>query len=142
MEVDVIQGNVDLAQQPLTSAQPEILETNEPSTSQGSAFNLGNLMQSLTTPPGPAPTLASTAPSRSREGFPEIPVKVHIRRPGKDAWVYLGRATVTQEIHGQSSRVGKWYLFVIPPPDLRVADGRILSSCSLCNKRQNHDNLP
>ncbi|KAF9787258.1 hypothetical protein BJ322DRAFT_983423, partial [Thelephora terrestris] len=51
------------------------------------------------------PTLASTGPSRSREPFPEISVKVHIRRPGKDAWVYLGRATVTQEILGQSSRV-------------------------------------
>ena len=114
MEVDVIPSNVHLAQQPLTSVQPETVETNEASTSQGSAFNLGNLMQSLTTPPGPPPTLASTGPSRSREGFPEIPVKVHIRRPGKDAWVYLGRATVIQEIHGQSSRVGGWYLSVIP----------------------------
>ena len=117
MEVDAIPANVDLAQQPRTSTQPETLETNEPSTSQGSAFNLGNLMQSLTTPPGPAPTLASTAPSRSREGFPDIPVKVHIRRPGKDAWVYLGRATVTQEIYGQSSRVGEWYLAGILPAE-------------------------
>jgi len=114
MEVDVIPGTVDLVQHPLTSVQPETPETNEPSTSQGSAFNLGNLMQSLTTPPGSTPTLASAAPSRSREVFPEIPVKVHIRRPGKDAWVYLGRATVSQEIHGQSSRVGEWYLPVIP----------------------------
>lgn len=71
-------------------------------------------MQSLTTHSGPPPTLASTGPSRSREGFQEISVKVHIRRPGKDAWVYLGRATVTQEILGQSSRVGKWYLSMIP----------------------------
>ena len=110
MEVDTIPGNVDLAQEPLTSAQQETFEPNEASTSQSSAFNLGNLMQSLTTPPGPTPTLASTGPSRSREGFPDIPVKVHIRRPGKDAWVYLGRATVTQEVHGQSSRVGEWYL--------------------------------
>lgn len=122
MEVDGIPGNVDLAQQPLTSTQPETLETNEASTSQGSAFNLGNLMQSLTTPPGPTPTLASTAPSRSREGFPDIPVKVHIRRPGKDAWVYMGRATVTQEIYGQSSRVGEWYLSVILPLRLRATD--------------------
>lgn len=34
-------------------------------------------------------------------------MKVHIRRPGKDSWVYLGRALVTQEITGQTSRVGK-----------------------------------
>lgn len=113
MEVDVIPGNVDLAQQPLATAQSETIDPSEASMLQRSTFNLGNLMQSLTTPPGPPPTLASTGPSRSREGFPEIPVKVHIRRPGKDAWVYLGRATVTQEIHGQSSRVGGWYLSVI-----------------------------
>ena len=110
MEVDAIPGNVDLAEQPLTSVQSETVEPKEASTSQGSTFNLANLMQSLATPPGPPSTLASTGPSRSREGFPEIPVKVHIRRPGKDAWVYLGRATVTQEIHGQSSRVGEWNL--------------------------------
>jgi len=32
---------------------------------------------------------------------------VHIRRPEKDSWVYLGRALVSQEVVGQSSRVGK-----------------------------------
>jgi len=32
-------------------------------------------------------------------------VKVHIRRPERDSWVYLGRAMVSQEIAGQSSRV-------------------------------------
>ena len=82
-------------------------------------------MQSLTTPPGQSPTLASTTPSRSREGFPEISVKVHIRRPGKDAWVYLGRATVTQEIHGQSSRVGEWCLCGTRRQAPGVADKRI-----------------
>lgn len=131
MEVDVIPGNVDLAQQPMTSAQPETLGNTEASTSQGSAFNLENLMQSLTTPPGPTPTLASTTPSRSREGFPEISVKVHIRRPGKDAWVYLGRATVTQEIHGQSSRVGEWYRSAAPPLWPRTADKCIPKSFAL-----------
>ena len=135
MEVDVIPGNVDLPQQPLTSVQPETVQTNGPSTSQGSAFNLGNLMQSLTTPPGQSPTLASTTPSRSREGFPEIPVKVHIRRPGKDAWVYLGRATVTQEIHGQSSRVGEWYLSAVPTTKSLGLLTNISPSCSLCNER-------
>lgn len=32
---------------------------------------------------------------------------MHIRRPEKDSWVYLGRALVSQEVVGQSSRVGK-----------------------------------
>ncbi|KIJ68523.1 hypothetical protein HYDPIDRAFT_82685 [Hydnomerulius pinastri MD-312] len=37
--------------------------------------------------------------------FRDIQVKVHIRRPEKDSWVYLGRALVSQEVMGQSSRV-------------------------------------
>jgi len=43
-------------------------------------------------------------PTSSRE-FRDIQVKVHMRRPEKDSWVYLGRALVSQEIAGQSSRV-------------------------------------
>lgn len=39
--------------------------------------------------------------------FRDIQVKVHIRRPEKDSWAYLGRALVSQEVVGQSSRVGK-----------------------------------
>ena len=37
----------------------------------------------------------------------ELCVKVHIRRSGKDSWSYLGRAFVTQEFIGHTSRVGK-----------------------------------
>ena len=37
----------------------------------------------------------------------DLCVKVHIRRSGKDAWSYLGRAFVTQDFAGQSSRVGE-----------------------------------
>ncbi|KAF9535395.1 hypothetical protein CPB83DRAFT_841673 [Crepidotus variabilis] len=40
-----------------------------------------------------------------KDNFREIQVKVHIRKPEKDAWVYLGRGIVTQEVSGQSSRV-------------------------------------
>ena len=46
--------------------------------------------------------------SRDREHLREIQVKVHIRRPEKDSWVYLGRGTVLQEINGHSSRVGSY----------------------------------
>jgi len=42
-----------------------------------------------------------------KENFREIQVKVHIRRPEKDSWQYLGRGVVTQEVTGQSSRVGE-----------------------------------
>jgi len=46
-------------------------------------------------------------PLKDREYVRDMAVKVHIRRPGRDAWTYLGRATVTQEYGGQghSSRV-------------------------------------
>ncbi|KAJ4486045.1 hypothetical protein J3R30DRAFT_3443550 [Lentinula aciculospora] len=35
----------------------------------------------------------------------EIQVKVHIRRPERDSWVYMGRGLVRQEVLGHSSRV-------------------------------------
>jgi len=41
----------------------------------------------------------------ARDNFRDIQVKVHIRRPEKDSWVYLGRGLVTQEVTGHSSRV-------------------------------------
>lgn len=47
---------------------------------------------------------ASSAAPSSRE-FKDIQVKVHVRRPERDSWVYLGRALVSQEFMGQSSRV-------------------------------------
>jgi len=47
-----------------------------------------------------------SAPSPSvKDNFREIQVKVHIRQPDRDAWLYLGRGVVTQEISGQASRV-------------------------------------
>jgi hypothetical protein len=46
-------------------------------------------------------------PHLPRDSFREIQVKVHIRRPERDSWVYLGRGTVIQEVTGQSSRVGE-----------------------------------
>jgi hypothetical protein len=61
-------------------------------------------------------TLIGTS-SRDREHFREIQVKVHVRRPEKDTWVYLGRGTVSQEVNGHSSRVGSyliWNLLSIP----------------------------
>lgn len=51
-------------------------------------------------------TSCFTATVQPRESFREIAVKVHIRRPEKDSWVYLGRALVSQEVVGQASRVG------------------------------------
>ncbi|KAJ7244728.1 hypothetical protein B0H12DRAFT_1128517 [Mycena haematopus] len=44
----------------------------------------------------------STAP---RDAFRDIQVKVHIRRPDRDSWVYMGRGVVSQDINGHASRV-------------------------------------
>ncbi|KAI0825030.1 hypothetical protein BC628DRAFT_1375151 [Trametes gibbosa] len=47
--------------------------------------------------------IASAA--QPREPIRDIPVKVHIRRPDKDSWAYMGRGIVSQEVSGQSSKV-------------------------------------
>ena len=41
-----------------------------------------------------------------QDKFREVAVKVHIRRPDRDTWAYIGRATVTHETFGQGSRIG------------------------------------
>ncbi|OSD03171.1 hypothetical protein PYCCODRAFT_1434589 [Trametes coccinea BRFM310] len=43
--------------------------------------------------------------AQPREPIRDIPVKVHVRKPEKDSWAYMGRGVVSQEITGQSSRV-------------------------------------
>ncbi|EAU93161.2 hypothetical protein CC1G_10529 [Coprinopsis cinerea okayama7 len=49
---------------------------------------------------------APTPPASHRDNsFREVMVKVHIRRPEKDSWMYLGRGIATQEVNGHSSRV-------------------------------------
>ena len=45
--------------------------------------------------------------AQPRESFREIPVKVHIRRPDRDAWVYVGRASVSLDTTGHASQVGE-----------------------------------
>ena len=49
---------------------------------------------------------AIASAAQPREPIRDIPVKVHIRRPERDSWAYMGRGVVSQEITGQSSRVG------------------------------------
>ncbi|GJE87648.1 hypothetical protein PsYK624_037310 [Phanerochaete sordida] len=46
-----------------------------------------------------------SATANNRDKFREIPVKVHVRRPERDNWAYVGRAIVTQEAFGQGSRI-------------------------------------
>ncbi|KIP11387.1 hypothetical protein PHLGIDRAFT_114521 [Phlebiopsis gigantea 11061_1 CR5-6] len=41
----------------------------------------------------------------NKDKFREIPVKVHVRRPDRDTWAYVGRAIVSQEAFGQGTRI-------------------------------------
>ncbi|KZS96100.1 hypothetical protein SISNIDRAFT_337509 [Sistotremastrum niveocremeum HHB9708] len=54
-----------------------------------------------------AESSSPTAPDTisQRPNYREMNVKIHIRKPGKDTWQYVGRGIVTQEISGHSSRV-------------------------------------
>lgn len=44
----------------------------------------------------------------NRDPFRDVQVKVHIRRPERDSWMYLGRGLASQEVSGHSSRVGEF----------------------------------
>ena len=43
--------------------------------------------------------------SHPRETFRDVAVKVHVRKPDKDSWVYLGRGIVSSEMVGRSNRI-------------------------------------
>jgi len=45
------------------------------------------------------------APPAPRDSFRDIQVKVHIRKPERDSWLYMGRGVVSQDVFGHSSRV-------------------------------------
>jgi hypothetical protein len=102
MEIDFNLENTNVQPPPI------VLETStngiQASTSQGVRFATSFTFVFRPRTENSAPIPASRAPS----SFRDIAVKVHIRRPGKDSWVYLGRALVTHEVSAQSSRVGQW----------------------------------
>lgn len=75
-------------------------------------------------------------PQPSKE-FRDIQVKVHIRRPERDSWVYLGRALVSQEFMGQNSRVGMWSPTIIPARPCHLYP----SSCALYDLRKGSGSL-
>ncbi|EPQ60554.1 hypothetical protein GLOTRDRAFT_52839 [Gloeophyllum trabeum ATCC 11539] len=51
------------------------------------------------------PAAVLNTQAAQQPGFRDIPVKVHIRRPDKDTWSYLGRGVASHEVSGQASRV-------------------------------------
>lgn len=56
----------------------------------------------------PKPHISSVPSSMAapnRDPFRDVQVKVHIRRPERDSWMYLGRGLASQEVSGHSSRV-------------------------------------
>lgn len=65
-------------------------------------------------------SLSGPPPPVLRDNFRDIQVKVHIRRPERDSWVYMGRGLVTQEVTGHSSRVGAFTLQIALWPSSRA----------------------
>ncbi|KZT30671.1 hypothetical protein NEOLEDRAFT_1153146 [Neolentinus lepideus HHB14362 ss-1] len=51
------------------------------------------------------PAAVLNTQAAQQPSFRDIPVKVHIRRPEKDNWSYLGRGIASHEVSGQTSRV-------------------------------------
>jgi hypothetical protein len=58
-----------------------------------------------------APPATPSLP-QSQERFREVSVKVHIRRPERDSWAYIGRGEVTHEAFGQGTRIGTFLLLL------------------------------
>ncbi|KAI0053314.1 hypothetical protein FA95DRAFT_1674346 [Auriscalpium vulgare] len=63
----------------------------------------GPQVQPTTSTNIPPVTLSNSM--QHRDSFKEIPVKVHIRKPERDTWVYVGRGIVSLEVTGHSSQV-------------------------------------
>ncbi|CAL1695611.1 unnamed protein product [Somion occarium] len=87
--------NMELPQADVQSPQPGEILFEEPSAQDD--------------PPDAPPVtdaLQSALLQQAREPPRDITVKVHIRRPERDNWAYLGRAIVTQEVvGGKSNRI-------------------------------------
>ncbi|KAI0815054.1 hypothetical protein BC629DRAFT_1468932 [Irpex lacteus] len=60
---------------------------------------------SLSAPSTPAPPTFQQQNIQTPDRFREVSVKVHVRRPDRDSWAYIGRGVVTQETFGQGSRI-------------------------------------
>ncbi|KAJ3552073.1 hypothetical protein NM688_g4349 [Phlebia brevispora] len=64
-----------------------------------------SIFASSTPPQRRTPASSRTIATENQSVFKDIPVKVHVRRPDKDNWAYLGRALVCQEAFGQGTRI-------------------------------------
>ncbi|KAI0094815.1 hypothetical protein BDY19DRAFT_44575 [Irpex rosettiformis] len=60
---------------------------------------------SLGAPSTSTPPVSQQQSSQSQDRFREVSVKVHVRRPERDSWAYIGRGVVTKEAFGQGSRI-------------------------------------
>ncbi|PIL31853.1 hypothetical protein GSI_06557 [Ganoderma sinense ZZ0214-1] len=84
----------------------DVMDASMPDIGTSSHQHPQPLLQTFNTqhPSANANATVASVP-QSRDPFRDIPVKVHIRRPERDTWAYMGRGIVSQEISGQSSRV-------------------------------------
>lgn len=111
MDVD---ANIDAppSEQQPQFVQPAFGDPRNDSAPATSVFSATGFMPSITVPSAPdiphAPTPPVVSSTTSSRDLRDVQVKIHIRRPEKDSWQYLGRGSVSQEITGHSSRISKW----------------------------------
>ncbi|KAK7694759.1 hypothetical protein QCA50_001947 [Cerrena zonata] len=88
---------------------PQELPSNTPSSSgipSGPLFQSTGIFTHATNSSYPGAPSSAIVPSQQGPVVArEIIVKVHIRRPERDSWAYLGRAVVSQEVVGKSNRI-------------------------------------
>lgn len=112
----------------MVQPQSQTRETQEAAYVQGNvAFIYCSCLTNLSLSGPPPPVL--------RDNFRDIQVKVHIRRPERDSWVYMGRGLVTQEVTGHSSRVGAFTLQIALDLPLELT---LKISGSYCFHRKGH----
>lgn len=88
-------------------------------------------------PPRRRAIATSTSGFQTQSAIKEVAVKVHVRRPDKDNWAYVGRAVVNEEVFGQGTRIGA-QRSCLP---LSVLTDHSTTSCESLNDSQGHHRI-
>ncbi|KAF7796406.1 hypothetical protein EIP86_007583 [Pleurotus ostreatoroseus] len=116
---------MDIDENPHSTPPPQPQVLPQVADEQPSSMSLSSISSActysgfaLSPTPQPCSIFATPVPPRRRAAatstsavfqtpavVKDVPVKVHVRRPDKDNWAYLGRAVVSQEAFGQGTRI-------------------------------------
>jgi hypothetical protein len=124
MDIDANMEGMDVPQdlqQQTVQAIPAEAVSNNTGLDPAPDYSVHPLHDATEPPHAPTPPVISSI--SSPRDFRDIQVKIHIRRPEKDSWTYLGRGTVSQEITGHSSRISECF-------STNACSYKVLTSCS------------